>query len=264
MLSLVATLLAAPPSPLIPEARASFHVTVCPSGCDFDTIQEAIDDAPSGGTVELSGDTFTENIEIDKSLTLVGAGMDTTVIQGVAEGGPTVSAFGEGPVVVIEDLTITGGDTEGSGGGIDSSFTSLTLRRVRVSGNNADIGAGVYSNYELWVENSVIEGNSAGSSGGAIQNDFGSVDIVDSEITGNDAGAGGGGAVLNDGGHVEITASSVHDNTSLGDGGAVLTIGGGECPCTLVVTDSMLLERWVETPRGYVWAPLLQRSLSAA
>lgn len=54
-------------------------------GKEFDTLQKAIDTAPSGAVIQLSAGRFNERVVINKSITLVGAGNHATIL------GPTKS-----------------------------------------------------------------------------------------------------------------------------------------------------------------------------
>lgn len=56
-------------------------LTVGGSG-DYSKIQDAIDAAKSGDTIQIGDGTFKENILVDKSLTIIGSGPDRTIIDG--------------------------------------------------------------------------------------------------------------------------------------------------------------------------------------
>jgi parallel beta-helix repeat protein len=63
-------------------AQAATTWTVCATGCNYSTIQGAVTSAVSGDTVNVATGTYTEQLVIDKNLTLVGsAGAATTIIQ---------------------------------------------------------------------------------------------------------------------------------------------------------------------------------------
>lgn len=46
------------------------ELTVCPEGCDYTKIQDAVDFANSGDTIIVGDGTYTENVKVDKSLTV--------------------------------------------------------------------------------------------------------------------------------------------------------------------------------------------------
>ena len=74
--------------------------SVCSVGCDFTSIQAAVDFAQSGDTIGLGAETFYETVSVtEKSLTIRGAGPENTVVDGGGEG----SVFG-----------IRGGSCEGN------------------------------------------------------------------------------------------------------------------------------------------------------
>ncbi|UEC43199.1 MAG: Cell surface glycoprotein [Methanothrix sp.] len=67
---------------------------VCLNGCAFTTIQAAIEAAVDGDTVEVGSGTYSENVVVDKRITL--RGVDT------GEGVPVVNAASNGSAVLLE------------------------------------------------------------------------------------------------------------------------------------------------------------------
>jgi parallel beta-helix repeat protein len=61
-------------------------LTVCPSDCNFTTIQAAIDAARAGDTIEVQAGTYQENVTIrnKQDLVLQGTGPDQTILDGRA------------------------------------------------------------------------------------------------------------------------------------------------------------------------------------
>ncbi len=169
----------------IPIAHAD-TITVCASGCDYTTIQTAINAASTnnGDTINVTAATHTEaGIVVNKSVTITGEGASSTIVQAhTSEGAASdrVFAIDGGATVTIQDMTIRHGKTTGSpaqGGGVYNSG-ALTLQRVTVIANlaNGDLGApggaaeggGVYNDGSLTVLNSTISDNTAqGGNGGS-------------------------------------------------------------------------------------------------
>ena len=126
-------------------------------GVGYCTIQSAIDDASSDDTINVAAGTYTENVVIDRSLTLIGADKTTTTIDGndvgnavtitasdVAVSGFRVTGgFGgnnvfypEGGIVIDPDGVIDLGDYH-----IGSALTGITIEDNIIDGN---AGNGVY------------------------------------------------------------------------------------------------------------------------
>ena len=55
-------------------AQTAATVTVCETGAPYTTIQSAVTAAAAGGRIEVCAGDFTEQVEVTKSLTIVGAG----------------------------------------------------------------------------------------------------------------------------------------------------------------------------------------------
>src|SRR6185503_5928669 len=55
-------------------------LTVCGSGCNYTTIQAAINAASAGDTISIGAGTSTENVVVNQSVTLQGAGAGATII----------------------------------------------------------------------------------------------------------------------------------------------------------------------------------------
>ena len=82
-------------------------LSVCPSGCAYAHIQDAINAAASGDTISVAAGTYTETVTIPLSVTLAGAGAGNTIIDGNKSG--TVVTVNAGATVVITGVTIQDG-----------------------------------------------------------------------------------------------------------------------------------------------------------
>lgn len=73
---------------------------------DESTVADAVEAASSGDTIEVEAGTYDGNVTVDKSLTIVGAGRDATILDGDDKSGYGFRI--EAKDVEIEDLQITG------------------------------------------------------------------------------------------------------------------------------------------------------------
>lgn len=80
-------------------------LTVCPSGCQFSKIQDAINAAQPGDTIEIKEGTYEENLTVNKSLKLIGEGRDKVTIKGAQAGKPGIAISGD-IAVTLEGLTV--------------------------------------------------------------------------------------------------------------------------------------------------------------
>ena len=189
--------------------------------------------ALSGQTITLTGGelSVTDAVTINGDINDDGAG-DITID---ADGSSRVIHVSTttAPTSLI-GLTITGGNSTGSGGGI-LSRSGLTIENSTVSGNKSNgsyaVGGGIYGASVVIVTGSTISSNTASgyaAGGGGIY--AGSTLVVtDSIVSENDTdgyGAYGGG--LHGAQNATITRSTISDNETTGvaaDGGGVFAGG---------------------------------------
>ena len=88
----------------------------------YKTIQKAVNEAAAGDTIQVAAATYPEQVDISKSLTLIGAGPATTIIQAplTLPNTSTMNSFivriaGAGVSVEVKEFTITGPGPSGCG-----------------------------------------------------------------------------------------------------------------------------------------------------
>lgn len=147
-----------------------------------------------GPTISLSGG----QIIIDKNLIIDGPATPLTV-QNTQLAGPTSRVFlvNTGITAMIQDLTISGGSTNGANGGGILSAGALTVTNATISTNAAGTGwgGGIYvSGGSLNLNGSTLNNNTA-SNGGGLGTEAGTIGISTSTIRNNTATGAGGGIV---------------------------------------------------------------------
>jgi nitrous oxidase accessory protein NosD len=170
--------------------------TVCSSGCDFTSIQAAVDAAASGDTIEVGEGTFLENVLIEaKSLTVEGAARETTIVDGGHSGSVFLISTTDGIDVEarIAHMTVRNGSSSGvcadgwfSSGPLVSAVLDDLL--IEKSSGSSCAGGGVTSldAAQVTVSNSIIAGNLT-PAWGAVVSWYGDLTITDSIIEGNQA-----------------------------------------------------------------------------
>ncbi len=237
---------------------------VSPSGDDIGdctvnpckTIVYAIGQSVSGDTLQIAAGTYPEELMVHKSLSFMGAGSKSTVIDGSGSGRVmTIGSSSKSITVVIMKLTIRGGNADRGAGLLSvpgqGQINRVTLVRVAVSGNSSvglcgggptGWGGGIYNDVAstMLVSRSAISSNSAigatcpgvggAGRGGGIFN-AGKLTLKTSTISGNQAvggrgqgshnsgGGGQGGGILNTGG-LTVSRSTISGNLANG-GGAI-------------------------------------------
>jgi fibronectin-binding autotransporter adhesin len=156
----------------------------------------------SGGTVTISGGTFTSN-------TAFAGG-------GIFNGG----------TMTISNGTITNNMATGNGGGIiNVTAGTVTISGGTISANTAFAGGGTFNSGTMAFSNSTIANNTATTVGGGFTNaTTGTVTISGGTISANTAFAGGG--IFNVG-MATIDGSLIANNTATVAGGGIINATAG-------------------------------------
>lgn len=212
------------------------------SNCTYSTISAAITAAIPGDRLLIEGGvTFTENLIINKNLTLQGghagcgsASSDPTTING--DGAGSVVIVNHDLSVTLINLTLTNGNS--NGGGMYAAINSqITLDNVLISGNTGAYGAGLYVGPAALVtlsNGSKIQNNTATTAGGGARV-FGTLTSLDTLSDINDNSAPNGGGVSVEGGELNLIQADMSGNQATaadGKGGAILLEHGAVATMT--------------------------------
>jgi hypothetical protein len=211
-------------------------------------IQGAVDASESGDAINVAVGTYNENVLIDKSLKIKGAGASDTMVDGQQSGSVfTIGSQNDADMnVALSGMTIQNGsgtETDVSeiyrysyGGGI-LNYGRLTVIDSSIKANNAAIGGGIYNNGTMNLIGCSASDNIAMESdielphrsGGGIYNSrHGTMNLEGCSIFNNiargseDDGSGDGGGILNNG-LMNLNDTSVSDNIAEGS----FSAGGG-------------------------------------
>lgn len=190
-------------------------------------IQNAVDVAATDATINLGEGIFsnTNTININKSLSLIGVGQTSTIINGNNNFRVFNIAAGD---VTFANLTIQNGNAgSGNGGGINYIGTgTLNVINSTISNNIAEQGGAIsISSGRLNITNSIIANNTSNLNGGGLNNNNATTTINNSLITGNQVNVNGlaGGGIFNFDGTLTLNNTTVNRNISARDGGGGIT-----------------------------------------
>ncbi len=178
--------------------------------------------ALDGDIISIAAGTFSENnIVFAHNVTLNGAGLYSTIVDGGAAGN-TIFVNNQYTTTQLSALTIQNGFAT-TGGGVRNAGT-LNLSNLRIINNTASQGGGIVSDVSssLTINNVTISNNAAGT--GAAIYSFGDITVTNSTISTNSA-TGGGGGIYFAGGSGVITNTTISGNTALSNGGGIFGAG---------------------------------------
>ncbi|MCA9023731.1 MAG: exo-alpha-sialidase [Planctomycetaceae bacterium] len=145
--------------------------------------------APDTYSISLTGAELegTNDLDISTALTIAASGGGLTTING--GGIDRVLHVGAGGELTLDGIGITGGNTNGLGGGILNEGGAVRMTDTTLWGNIAATGGGIANTGNLYIENSTISGNA----GGGIHNAIGAtLSITRTTVTDNMAPVGAG------------------------------------------------------------------------
>ncbi|WP_321423205.1 PKD domain-containing protein [uncultured Methanobacterium sp.] len=196
-------------------------------GNPYATIQKAMENVVSGGTVHLLAGIYTGTgnyvLTISKNVNFVGADPATTIIDAAGLG--SIFTINSGVTVSIVNLTFENGKVNSA----IYNNGNLNLSNCTFTNNTASLGGAIFNNYGTItaLNGCTFKGNTAtgaggSSSGGAIYNNYGTISALNSCIfTGNTAPSGG--AICNYNGNITtLNNCSFINNTASGS-----SVGGG-------------------------------------
>ena len=198
-------------------------------GSGYATIVAAVNAAPAGGTVWVGPGTRTEEVIIQRRVTLRSArGPAETILDGTGIDISLVSIFGtQAHGSVVEGFTFRNGPTgteldQFGGGALALIQANVTVRNCVFTANRSALGGAIYGAISAsTIENCTFTGNTASAAGGAICFEQGSGWVVRNCTFSGNTTAGSGGAIhsRSSGGLVELC--TVTGNTAALMGGAV-------------------------------------------
>lgn len=197
-------------------------VKIVETGNSYDSVQNAVNNAENGQTIQLNT-TCTENVIIPDGKTVT-IDLNGNILNGT--GDDSVITIVSGANLTLDDTStgktgkVTGGNAN-NGGGVYCAGT-FTMSGGTITGNAASTsGGGVFidSNGTLNVNGGTISENSASKSGGGLYTYDGTINMTDGTICSNSATNGGG---VYDNGTLIMFGGTITENSAVSGGGVFI------------------------------------------
>ncbi len=143
-------------------ARAPNEVIDVPG--EYATLGEAMAAAQSGDTIQVAAGTYNESgLSLPTGVSLIGAGWETTLIDGEGVTGTVLAA---GADTLIEGVTIRGSGSEYFDGGIWVSNGAVTVREARLTDNATGLWSWCFDaaacDIHITMTQSLVDANQSG------------------------------------------------------------------------------------------------------
>jgi hypothetical protein len=201
---------------------------VCAEGCQFTSVQAAIDALPAGTTVRICAGTYGA-ITIGKDLTLIGAGdgsapASNTILDAAQQG--RVVDVNSGVTATVQGLRITGGSANVCAGVRNRG--SLTMTGCTVTGNAATMtnggGGGMCMEGSLLtMTDCTVSHNTAHNANGGGIAAFGALTMTNCTLSHNSASGGfGGGLYLTNHATIQLFGCTIGPENTASNGGGIM------------------------------------------
>jgi nitrous oxidase accessory protein NosD len=122
--------------------------TVCATGCSSTSIQSAINAASAGATITIGPGSYSENVVVNKQVTLKGSGTGTVIYPATSK-------------PVCEGGSLCGGTASNI---IEVEASGVTITKLRLEGDNPGLKSGVVvGGKDIDARNGIITNHEAGT-----------------------------------------------------------------------------------------------------